>query len=139
MGCPRASTSSSCRGSEGSPGRRKASRRKRRSLKNPHRPATGDCAFVGLILWGTSATCPSWRRRHVASVSHISGGNRSRRFKTGGAVMVMTWVATVSLGALILGLLLAPAFDVRLSRNAVNPLVVAGLFLALALALANAS
>jgi hypothetical protein len=53
--------------------------------------------------------------------------------------MIITWIAAISLGALILGLLLAPVFDVRLNRNVVNPLLVAGLFLAVGLALANAA
>ena len=53
--------------------------------------------------------------------------------------MAMTWVAAISLGVLILGLLMAPAFDVRLSRSVTNPLEVAALFLAVALVLSNAA
>ena len=51
----------------------------------------------------------------------------------------MIWISAVSLGLLILGLVLAPAFEVRLNRNVTRPLVVSALFLAISLAFANAS
>ena len=51
--------------------------------------------------------------------------------------MTLTWIAAISLLALILVLLIVPALDVRLSRRVANPIVLAALLLALALAIDN--
>ena len=50
----------------------------------------------------------------------------------------MTWIAAIALLALILALLLAPAFDIRLTRRVITPILVGALFLAIALMLGNA-
>jgi hypothetical protein len=52
-------------------------------------------------------------------------------------LMTLTWIAAISLLALILVLLVVPALDVRLSRRVANPIVLAALLLALALAISN--
>jgi hypothetical protein len=53
--------------------------------------------------------------------------------------MTLTWIAALALGGLILALIIAPALDVRLSRRVANPIVIAALLLALALAMSNAA
>lgn len=53
--------------------------------------------------------------------------------------MAMIWITVIFLGALVLGLLLAPALDVRLTRRVVNPILVAALLLVISLTLGNAA
>jgi len=50
----------------------------------------------------------------------------------------MTWIAAVALGGIILALLMSPAFEVRLGREVVTPVLVAALLMALGLILGNA-
>jgi hypothetical protein len=51
--------------------------------------------------------------------------------------MSLAWIAAISLISLIIVLLVVPALDVRLSRRVANPIVIAALLLALALAISN--
>ncbi len=53
-------------------------------------------------------------------------------------MLSLAWIAAISLISLIVVLLIAPALDVRLSRRVANPIVVAALLLAIALAISNA-
>ncbi len=51
----------------------------------------------------------------------------------------MIWIAAISLGSLILSMLIAPAFEVKLTKKITNPVLVAALFLALSLMISNAA
>ena len=51
----------------------------------------------------------------------------------------MIWIAAISLGGLILSMLIAPAFEVKLTKKITNPVLVAALFFALSLMIGNAA
>ncbi|GIW91944.1 MAG: hypothetical protein KatS3mg109_2376 [Pirellulaceae bacterium] len=51
----------------------------------------------------------------------------------------MIWISGIALVGLAVALLLAPAFEVKLTKRVVNPIVVAALLLAVAFMLANAA
>ena len=50
----------------------------------------------------------------------------------------MVWVAAGSLGALIIALLFAPAFEVRLTKRVVTPILVGAFLMVVGLVLGNA-
>ncbi len=51
----------------------------------------------------------------------------------------MVWVAAGSLGALIIALLIAPAFEVRLTKRVITPVLVGAFLMVVGLILGNAS
>jgi hypothetical protein len=52
-------------------------------------------------------------------------------------MLSLSWIAAISLVSLIVVLLILPALDIRISRRVANPIVIAALLLALALAISN--